>query len=237
MNCSQGPDGPLITAQDLRRDYVMGDEVIHALDGLSLDIPAGDFVCMMGPSGSGKSTLLYLIGGLDRPSSGQIIIHGETITSLDEDALAHFRQRRVGFIFQTFNLISTMTALQNVEFPMIFARRPLRERRERAVHLLELVGLRERMMHMPTQLSGGQQQRVAIARAMVNDPDILLADEPTGNLDSHTGADVMELLSRLNAEQGRTLLIVTHDPSVARFAKRAINLLDGKMADSVDPKF
>ncbi len=219
----------LIAVRDLHRDYVMGGEAIHALDGLSLDIPAGDFVSVMGPSGSGKSTLLYLIGGLERPTSGQITVHGETITDLDEDALAHYRRRRVGFIFQTFNLISTMTALQNIEFPMIFDRRPPRERHERAVHLLEMVGLADRMNHMPTQLSGGQQHRVAIARSLVNDPDILLADEPTGNLDSRTGADVMELLTRLNAEEKRTLLAVTHDSNVARFGKRIVRLLDGKL--------
>jgi putative ABC transport system ATP-binding protein len=229
-------DQPLIAVRDLHRDYVLGGEAIHALDGLTLDIPAGDFMCVMGPSGSGKSTLLYLIGGLERPTSGQIMVHGETITHLDEDALAHYRRRRVGFIFQTFNLISTMTALQNVEFPMIFDRRLPRERRERAVHLLDMVGLSGRMNHMPTQLSGGQQQRVAVARALVNDPDILLADEPTGNLDSHIGAEVMELLARLNAEEKRTLLVVTHDPNVARFGKRTVRLLDGKLEKGAEER-
>ena len=178
----------LIRVQDLHRDFHMGQEIVHALDGVSLTVEAGEFLGVMGPSGSGKSTLLYLMGGLDRPSTGHIWVRDQDITTLDENGLAAYRRREVGFVFQTFNLISTMAALENVEFPMLFARIPPAQRRERARHLLELIGLADRMGHKPTELSGGEQQRVAIARAMVNDPSIVLADEPTGNLDRHTGA-------------------------------------------------
>jgi len=190
----------LIRIQDLHRDFPMGLEVVHALDGVSLTVERGEFLGVMGPSGSGKSTLLYLMGGLDRPTTGHIWVRDQDITALDENGLAAYRRREVGFVFQTFNLISTMSALENVEFPMLFARVPPAQRRERARSLLSLLGLGDRMEHKPTELSGGQQQRVAIARALVNDPDIILADEPTGNLDSHTGAEIMEVLARLNQE-------------------------------------
>lgn len=219
---------PIIQAVGLRRDYVMGSSVVHALDGLDLEVEAGEFLCIMGPSGSGKSTLLNLIGGLDRPTGGSLIVAGEDIQALDEDALAAHRRRRVGFIFQNFNLVPTMTALQNVEFPALFARISPRARRARAQELLERVGLGDRAHHKPVELSGGEQQRVAIARALMNDPMILLCDEPTGNLDSHTGREVMNLLAQMNQE-GRTLLVVTHDPNVARFARRVIRLRDGQI--------
>lgn len=194
---------PLIRTQDLRRDFPMGHETVHALDGVSLTVEVGEFLGVMGPSGSGKSTLLYLLGGLDRPSAGHIWVRGQDLTTLDENSLAAFRRREAGFVFQSFHLIPTMTALANVEFPMLFARVGPAQRRERARHLLELVGLADRMEHRPVELSGGEQQRVAIARALANDPTIILADEPTGNLDSRTGSEVMKVLARLNQEQGR----------------------------------
>ena len=207
----------------------MGRTTVHALDGVSLSVEEGRFVGVMGPSGSGKSTLLHLLGGLDRPTAGRIWVREQEITALDENALATYRRREVGFVFQSFNLVSTMTALQNVEFPMLFARVPPPHRRERAHRLLEEVGLAERMDHKPTELSGGEQQRVAIARALANDPDIILADEPTGNLDSHTGAEVMATLTRLNREQGRTILVVSHDPQVMDFVDLIVHLLDGNV--------
>ena len=225
---------PLIRIQDLHRDFPMGHEIVHALDGVSLTVRAGEFLGVMGPSGSGKSTLLYLMGGLDRPTGGHIWVHDQDITALDENGLAVYRRREVGFVFQTFNLISTMGALENVEFPMLFARVSPAQRQERARYLLELMGLADRMGHKPTELSGGQQQRVAMARALVNDPTIILADEPTGNLDSHTGAEVMAILSRLNQEQGRTIVVVSHDPSITDFTSRRIHLLDGRITNSND---
>jgi putative ABC transport system ATP-binding protein len=226
-------ENPLIRIQELHRDFVMGHETVHALDGVSLTVRAGEFLGVMGPSGSGKSTLLYLMGGLDRPTAGHIWVCDQDITGLDENGLAVYRRRQVGFVFQTFNLISTMGALENVEFPMLFARVPPAQRRERARHLLELMGLGDRMGHKPTELSGGQQQRVAMARALVNDPTIILADEPTGNLDSHTGAEVMAILAQLNREQGRTIVVVSHDPSIFDFTSRCVHLLDGRVAQSM----
>jgi len=225
----------LIRIQNLRRDFPMGQETVHALDGVSLTVKTGEFLGVMGPSGSGKSSLLYLLGGLDRPTAGHIWVRDQDLTVLDENGLAAYRRREVGFVFQTFNLISTMAALENVEFPMLFARVPPAQRRERARYLLELVGLADRMGHKPTELSGGQQQRVAIARALVNDPTIVLADEPTGNLDSHTGAEVMAILARLSQEQRRTIVVVSHDPAVVDFAGRCIHLLDGQIADAPAP--
>jgi len=218
----------IIHTRNLHRDFTMGDQVVHALDGVDLEVSNGDFLAVMGPSGSGKSTLLYLLGGLDRPSEGEIWVSGRDITQLDENDLATYRGREIGFVFQAFHLVPTMTALQNVEFPMIFSRVSPSVRRERARTLLERVGLSDRMGHKPTELSGGQQQRVAIARALANDPRIILADEPTGNLDTHTGQEVLDLLTRLNQE-GRTIVIVSHDPSVTRFVTRDIHLLDGKI--------
>jgi len=212
----------------------MGHQTVHALDGVSLTVETGEFLGVMGPSGSGKSTLLHLLGGLDRPTAGRIRVQGQDLTALDEDGLAAYRRREAGFVFQAFSLVPTMTALQNVEFPMFFSRVPPAQRRERARYLLEAVGLADRMGHKPTELSGGEQQRVVIARALVNDPTIILADEPTGNLDSRTGAEVMALLARLNQEQARTVIIVSHDPSIVNFTSRCIHMLDGRIADAPD---
>lgn len=220
---------PLIRFEGLHRHFKMGDQTVRALDGLSATIEAGEFLAIMGPSGSGKSTLLYLLGGLDRPTDGRIWVNGCDICMLSENLLAAYRRQEIGFIFQSFYLIPTMTALQNVMFPMLFARVPPGERRERALDLLERVGLSDRAHHRPTELSGGQQQRIAVARALVNDPKIILADEPTGNLDSRTGREIVQLLEQLNQEK-RTILIVSHDVAVADYATRVIYLLDGKLA-------
>ena len=222
---------PLIRIEDLHRDFLMGQEIVRALDGVSLAVEAGRFLGVMGPSGSGKSTLLYLLGGLDRPTGGRIWVRDQEITELDENGLAAYRRREIGFVFQSFHLVPTMTALENVEFPMLFARVPPAQRQERARRLLDQVGLADRMGHKPTELSGGQQQRVAIARALVNDPGIILADEPTGNLDSHMGAEVLAILARLNREQGRTIVVVSHDPAVAEFTNQSVHLLDGQVVD------
>jgi putative ABC transport system ATP-binding protein len=213
---------------DLKRHFQMGSETVRALDGVSLDVERGAFVGVAGSSGSGKSTLLYLLGGLDHPTGGSILVDGQDIAGLDEDGLAAFRQNKVGFIFQMFNLVPSMTALENVEFPMLFSSTSPLQRRQRASQALEMVGLSDRQKHRPSELSGGQQQRVAIARSLVNDPAILLADEPTGNLDSRSGADVMAILKELN-EQGRTLITVSHDSSVISRASRSIYLKDGQI--------
>jgi putative ABC transport system ATP-binding protein len=219
-----------IQIHDLRKSYIMGQVTVHALAGVDLEVEANTFWVVMGPSGSGKSTLLHLIGGLDRPTSGEIRVGQQSIDHLDENELAVFRRRSVGFIFQSFNLISSMTALENVEFPMRFARVSRRKRRERAMALLQQVGLDDRAFHRPTELSGGQQQRVAIARALVNDPALILADEPTGNLDTTSGISVMQLLSDLH-RSGRTVIVVTHDERMTQFATHTVGLLDGKIVN------
>jgi len=217
----------MIVLRDLHKTYMMGHTEVHALNGVTLDVPDGAFVAIMGPSGSGKSTLLSLIGGLDRPTSGTLRVDGQELSKLDENALALYRQHHCGFIFQSFNLVGTMTALQNVEFPMLFARVPRAERERRARYLLDAVGLGDRLRHKPTELSGGEQQRVAVARALANTPRLVLADEPTGNLDSHTGAEIMDLLTRAHREGRLTVVVVTHDPSVAAYAQQVITLRDG----------
>ena len=204
----------------------MGAAIVRALDGVDIDFAANTLNVVMGPSGSGKSTLLYLLCGLDRPTSGDIVINGQSLTDMDENALALFRRRTMGFIFQAFNLVPSMTALENVAFPMQFAGVPTAERNARAKRLLEQVGLADRAHHRPTELSGGQQQRVAIARALVNEPSLILADEPTGNLDTASGASIMQLLSDLH-RSGRTVLVVTHDARMIRFATHKVFLLDG----------
>ena len=209
------------------KHYQMGGTIVRALDGLDLDIDAHTFTVVMGPSGSGKSTLLYLLGGLDRATSGEISVDGARVDEMDENALALFRRRTMGFVFQSFNLIPSMTALENVAFPMQFAGVTPAQRKQQARNLLGQVGLDNRADHRPTELSGGQQQRVAIARALVNNPSLILADEPTGNLDTSSGAAVMQLLSDLH-NSGRTVLVVTHDPRMTRFATHKIFLLDGR---------
>jgi putative ABC transport system ATP-binding protein len=220
---------PLISVSALKKGYPIGRQIVWALNGVDLEVDAGEFTVVMGPSGSGKSTLLYLLGGLDRSSAGSIRVADHEIEQLDENALADYRRKTIGFIFQSFNLIPSLTAEQNVAYPMRFANISRRERTRRARELLEQVGLGNRLQHRPTELSGGQQQRVAIARALVNNPQIVLADEPTGNLDSTSGREIMGLLSDLN-QQGRTILMVTHDPRGARGATRTIRFLDGRVA-------
>lgn len=219
---------PLIEAADLVKLYRMGDETVRALDSVSFAIPRGDYCAIVGPSGSGKSTLMNILGGLDTPTGGRIVIDGADIGALDDAGLAQFRNRTIGFVFQSFNLLARQTALENVELPMIYAGVTPKERRERAAQMLTRVGLGERMSHRPTQLSGGQQQRVAIARALSGRPALLLADEPTGALDSQTGKDIMALFAELNRE-GVTIVIVTHDHEVAAAAKRTIEMRDGRI--------
>ena len=206
----------------------MGGQVVRALDGVDVDMDSHTFTVVMGPSGSGKSTLLYLLGGLDRATSGEISVGEQRLDQMDENALALFRRRTMGFVFQSFNLIPSMTALENVSFPMQFAGATAKHRKEQAKSLLEQVGLGNRAEHRPTELSGGQQQRVAIARALVNNPSLILADEPTGNLDTSSGAAIMQVLADLHSA-GRTVLVVTHDPRMIRFATHKIFLLDGRI--------
>lgn len=216
-----------IHIQQLSKSFQMGRTVVRALINLDLDIPKNSFTMILGPSGSGKSTLLYLLGGLDRPTSGTVTIGGTQLDKMDENHLAIYRRKSIGFVFQSFNLIASMTALANVSFPMRFAGIPGRQRSKRSMELLKQVGLENRAYHRPTELSGGQQQRVAIARALVNNPALILADEPTGNLDSTSGFGVMQLLSELHL-QGHTIVAVTHDMRMLRFATQVIYLLDGQ---------
>ena len=221
-------DRPLIVVTDVAKVYELGSVRVEALRGVSLSIRRGEYVALVGPSGSGKSTLMNTLGCLDRPTSGSYLLEGREVTALSKDERATVRNRHLGFVFQNFNLLARTTALENVELPMIYARGvPARERRRRAVAALESVGLGDRLDHHPSQLSGGQQQRVAIARALVNGPSILMGDEPTGNLDSRTGQDVIDLFRRLNRDQGLTVIIVTHDRGVAAAADRVVTLRDG----------
>ncbi|RJP70917.1 MAG: ABC transporter ATP-binding protein [Comamonadaceae bacterium] len=222
----------LIEARDLTKTYSMGDQAVHALAGVSLDIEAGEFVAIMGASGSGKSTLMNILGCLDRPTSGEYRLAGEPVQSLAPDALASVRNRRIGFVFQQFNLLPRTSALENVELPMVYAGVPTAERHQRARVALQRVGLGERSGHTPAELSGGQQQRVAIARALVNQPQLILADEPTGALDTHTSEDIMRLLTELNG-QGITVVLVTHEADIAAWAERRLVFRDGLVVEDV----
>jgi putative ABC transport system ATP-binding protein len=223
---------PLIETRDLWKTYTMGSEEIHALRGVSIDIDRGEYVAIMGPSGSGKSTLMNLLGCLDTPSRGSYLLNGKQVGQMNDNELARIRNEEIGFVFQTFNLLPRATALQNVELPLVYAGVPTADRQARARKALETVDLTQRMTHRPNELSGGQRQRVAIARALVNNPSIVLADEPTGNLDSKTGAEIMALFARLH-DAGNTILLVTHEPDVAAFAHRVIQVRDGQVEQDV----
>jgi putative ABC transport system ATP-binding protein len=222
----------LIETRDLWKTYVMGSEEIHALRGVSMEIERGEYVAIMGPSGSGKSTLMNLIGCLDTPSKGSYLLNSKQVSQMNDNELAQIRNEEIGFVFQTFNLLPRASALQNVELPLIYGGVAARERHERAKLALDKVELTSRMTHRPNELSGGQRQRVAIARALVNNPSILLADEPTGNLDSKTGAEIMALFSRLH-ESGNTIVLVTHEADIAAFAHRTIHLRDGQIEKDI----
>ena len=219
----------IIKIEDIRRDFIVGSETVHALRGVSFDINQGEFVSIMGTSGSGKSTMLNILGCLDKPTSGEYYIDGIAVSKLSKDKLSLIRNRKIGFVFQSYNLLPRTTAIENVELPLLYNHEiSKKERHERAIEALKLVGLEDRMMHMPNQLSGGQQQRVAIARALVSDPVIILADEATGNLDTRTSYEIMSLFQQLNA-QGKTIAFVTHEPDIAQFTTRTIMLRDGKV--------
>ncbi len=218
----------VIHIENVHKSYLMGKEAVSALRGVSLDVHRGEMICLMGPSGSGKTTLLNITGGLDEPGRGHVTIDGQDIVSMNEEGLARLRLEKIGFVFQTFNLLNNFTALENVESPMVLLGRPKkRERLERARALLHEVGLGDRMDHYPSELSGGQQQRVAIARALSNDPAIVIGDEMTGDLDSATGFEIMRLVRRLNQEEAKTIIYVTHDPRMAEFADATVHMLDG----------
>ena len=221
-------DGVVIRTYDLWKTYTMGDQTIHAVSGVDIEIKRGEYVAIMGPSGSGKSTLMNLIGCLDTPTKGQYFINGNLVSDMTDDELARIRNKEIGFVFQTFNLLPRATALHNVELPLIYAGMSSSERIERAKQAMRQVDLEQRMLHKPNELSGGQRQRVAVARALVNNPSILLADEPTGNLDTATGNEIMALFERLH-EQGNTIILVTHEHDIAQHAWRIIHIRDGKI--------
>lgn len=220
---------PILSVKHLRREFKMGDETVHALRGVSFDVRPGEFLTIMGTSGSGKSTMLNILGCMDRPTSGEYILDGEHIEKLKIESLAHIRSRKLGFVFQSYNLLARTSAIENVELPLLYnSSVSAEERKERAVSALKRVGLEGRMNHLPNQLSGGQQQRVAIARALVNDPVIILADEATGNLDTRTSYEIMEIFQELNA-RGKTIVFVTHEPDIATFSSRTVVLRDGQI--------
>jgi putative ABC transport system ATP-binding protein len=220
---------PIIKLENVWKVYYLGKIEVWALRGLNLEIEREKFISIIGPSGSGKSTLLNIIGCLDFPTKGRVFLEGRDIQTLKEEELARIRGRKIGFVFQQFNLFQTLTALENVALPMIFQEFSEKERKERAKELLELVGLKERMNHRPQELSGGEQQRVAIARALANDPEIIIADEPTGNLDSKSGKMIMEILKKLHKEQKKTMVIVTHDPKIASYSEEILRIQDGRI--------
>ena len=224
-------DGPLVQIVDLKKSYVVGDVTVHALRGLNLEIERGTFLAVVGASGSGKSTFMNIVGLLDRPSAGHYLLEGEDVSAFDRDRRAQLRNRKIGFVFQNFNLLPRTSALENVELPMLYsAQAPsAADRHAKAEALLGIVGLGERAHHTPSQLSGGQQQRVAIARALVNDPEILLADEPTGNLDTRTSVEIMEVLQRLNREKGITIILITHEHDIAEYSEREVTFRDGRL--------
>ncbi|MEM2916996.1 MAG: ABC transporter ATP-binding protein [Candidatus Bathyarchaeia archaeon] len=219
----------VLEAKDVHKSYRMGKVLVSALRGVTLEIEEGEFIAIFGPSGSGKSTLLHILGGLDKPDKGDVFVDGINLATLDDNERADIRLHKIGFVFQFFNLLPRLTALRNVELPLSFADVPESESVRRAREMLELVGLKDRIYHRPTELSGGEQQRVAIARALINQPKIILADEPTGNLDTATGWEIVRLMKRLNEEKRQTFVIVTHDPSVAETADRIIYLKDGSV--------
>lgn len=219
-------NGPIISLRDVSKTYTTGKISVAALKETSLDIFPGEFVAIMGPSGSGKSTLMNILGCLDKPSEGSFVLNGQEVSRMDNLQLARIRNRQIGFVFQTFNLLPRLTVLRNVELPMLYAGIPLAKRRQRALAALEKVGLAERVMHKPNEISGGQKQRAAIARALVNEPALILADEPTGNLDTHSGEEIMEIFQGLNQE-GVTIVLVTHEPDIAEYAQRLVTFRDG----------
>ena len=219
----------IVTIRNLSKVYAQGEIQVTALDNISLDLAAGEFLALMGPSGSGKSTLLHIIAGIDRPTSGECLVQGVDVTKLNESQLADWRNQNVGFVFQTFNLIPVLTAFENVELPLLLTRLGRAQRRRQVQAALELVGLADRAHHLPKQLSGGQEQRVAIARALVTDPQIVVADEPTGNLDSHSAQDVLGILQSLSRQADKTIILVTHDPKAAAFGSRSIHLEKGEL--------
>jgi len=220
----------MIDIRDITKVYVMGQEQVHALSGVTLGVDRGEYVAIMGPSGSGKSTLMNLIGCLDTPTTGSYVLNGREVARMTDDELAAIRNQEIGFVFQTFNLLPRTNALQQVELPLVYSGLARKDRRERAIQALAAVGLSDRMNHMPNEMSGGQRQRVAIARALINNPSILLADEPTGNLDSQTGAEIMALFDELN-QRSNTIVLVTHEEDIAAHARRVVRLLDGKVRD------
>lgn len=220
----------ILAVKELKRDFVMGSEIVHALRGISFDVEAGEFITVMGSSGSGKTTLLNILGCLDKPTKGEYLLDGVDVGKLSRDELAQLRNHKIGFVFQSYNLLPRTSALENVELPLLYNKAVSNsERRERAIHALGVVNLANRLDHTPNQLSGGQQQRVAIARALINEPVMILADEATGNLDSRTSYEIMELMQNLNTKQGKTIVFVTHEPDIASFSSRTIQLRDGNI--------